>query len=175
MSSADNPESDGRSERSNRILEDILRTFAQSRPRTWSSMLPHVSFAYNTSAHASTGVSPYYANHLRHPRTPTSLGMPRLRGGAWEPPKIYPCAQRHQFAAFSRRETLLCNKYETSLDRSFSYQSKDQRHSLSFRLTIRLASPPNILCWQTETTCSPFQRRRSIASKRHLDTLVHHL
>jgi hypothetical protein len=83
MSSADHPESDCQSERSNRILEDILRSYAQSRPRTWSSMFPHVSFAYNTSVHASTGVSPYYADQLRQPRTPTSLGMPRLSGGNW--------------------------------------------------------------------------------------------
>jgi hypothetical protein len=32
MSSADHPESDGQSERSNRILEDILTYYAQSRP-----------------------------------------------------------------------------------------------------------------------------------------------
>ncbi len=81
MSSADHPESDGQSGRSNRIVEDILRSFAQARPKTWISMLQHVGFAYNTSIHASTEFSPYFADHLRQPRLPTPVGMPRLSGG----------------------------------------------------------------------------------------------
>ncbi|KAH9104560.1 hypothetical protein AeMF1_019386, partial [Aphanomyces euteiches] len=61
MSSSDHPESDGQTERANRVLEDILRSYALSRPTTWSSMLPTACFAYNTSVHASTGFTPFYA------------------------------------------------------------------------------------------------------------------
>ncbi|KAH9123403.1 hypothetical protein LEN26_002706 [Aphanomyces euteiches] len=68
MSTSDHPESDGQTERANRVIEDVLRCFAQSRQKTWSSLLPHVEFAYNTATNVTTGFSPFYVNFLRHPR-----------------------------------------------------------------------------------------------------------
>ncbi|KAH9181541.1 hypothetical protein AeNC1_016484 [Aphanomyces euteiches] len=76
MSSSDHPESDGQTECANRVLEDILRSYALSRPKTWSSMLPTACFAYNTSVHASTGFTPFYAVHLKHPRLPSDVDRP---------------------------------------------------------------------------------------------------
>ncbi len=81
MSSADHPESDGHSERSNRIVEDIVHSFALARLKTWSVMLQHVGYVYNTSIQASSGFSPYFTDHLRHPRLPTHVGIARLCGG----------------------------------------------------------------------------------------------
>ncbi|KAH9111200.1 hypothetical protein AeMF1_014222, partial [Aphanomyces euteiches] len=81
MSSSDHPESDGQTERANRVLEDILRSYALSRPKTWSSMLPTACFAYNTSVHASTGFTPFYAVHLKHPRLPSDVDRPVLSVG----------------------------------------------------------------------------------------------
>ncbi|KAH9140660.1 hypothetical protein AeRB84_015118, partial [Aphanomyces euteiches] len=81
MSSSDHPESDGQTERANRVLEDILRSYALSRPKTWSSMLPTACFAYNTSVHASTGFTSFYAVHLKHPRLPSDVDRPVLSVG----------------------------------------------------------------------------------------------
>ncbi|KAF0721645.1 hypothetical protein Ae201684P_007762 [Aphanomyces euteiches] len=83
MSTSEHPESDGQSERANRVIEDILRSYTQSRRKTWSSLLPHVEFAYNTSVNASTGFTPFYVNFLRHPRLPSSLDGPNLGGGGY--------------------------------------------------------------------------------------------
>ncbi|KAH9111480.1 hypothetical protein AeMF1_014009 [Aphanomyces euteiches] len=83
MSTSEHPESDGQSERANRVIEDILRSYTQSRRKTWSSLLPHVEFAYNTSVNASTGFTPFYVNFLRHPRLPSSLDGPNLGGGGF--------------------------------------------------------------------------------------------
>ena len=71
MSTADHPQTDGQTERVNRVVEDILRSSAG--PETWSSQLPMVEFAINNSAHASTGESPFYLNGLRHPKTPIAF------------------------------------------------------------------------------------------------------
>jgi hypothetical protein len=73
MSTADHPQTDGQTERVNRVLEDILRSICAEHPREWSSKLPFVEFAINNSVHSSTGVTPFFLNGLRHPRTPVSF------------------------------------------------------------------------------------------------------
>ncbi|KAF1319473.1 Pol protein, partial [Globisporangium splendens] len=73
MSSADHPETDGQTERVNRVVEDILRSTAVDHPRDWSRWLPYAEFAINSSEHASTAVTPFYFNSLRHPRVPATL------------------------------------------------------------------------------------------------------
>ncbi|KAH9125839.1 hypothetical protein AeMF1_003623 [Aphanomyces euteiches] len=81
MSMSDHPETDGQPERANRVIEDVLRSYTQSKPRTWSAMLSHVVFAYNNSVQASTGHTPFYVLHLRHPRLPLDMDAARLSGG----------------------------------------------------------------------------------------------
>ena len=80
MSTSDHPETDGQTERVNRVLEEILRGYVQSYP-DWSEFLPMVEFAINNSVHASTTHTPFFVNGLRHPRLPTQLkGSSSLRG-----------------------------------------------------------------------------------------------
>ncbi|KAF1322211.1 hypothetical protein FI667_g11420, partial [Globisporangium splendens] len=73
MSTADHPQTDGQTERVNRTLEDILRSYAHSFTH-WSECLPLAEFAINNSVHVSTGHTPFYVNTLRHPRVPSILG-----------------------------------------------------------------------------------------------------
>ncbi|GMF57092.1 unnamed protein product [Phytophthora fragariaefolia] len=73
MSTADHPQTDGQTERVNRVLEDTLRSVCEEAPRTWSDMLPMVEFALNNAVHASTGFTPFYLNGLRHPQVPLIL------------------------------------------------------------------------------------------------------
>uniref|UniRef100_A0AAV1UII4 Integrase catalytic domain-containing protein n=1 Tax=Peronospora matthiolae TaxID=2874970 RepID=A0AAV1UII4_9STRA len=81
MSTSDHPESDGETERANRVLEEILRGYVHSF-KSWSEFLPMVEFAINNSVHASTTHTPFYVNGLRHPRVPTLLeSNSGLRGG----------------------------------------------------------------------------------------------
>ena len=85
MSTADHPETDGQTERANRVIGAMLRSFSLSHPKDWSEQLPMVEFAMNNAVHASTGYTPFYMNHLRHPRIPALLsprgGAPSLGGG----------------------------------------------------------------------------------------------
>ncbi|KAG2888322.1 hypothetical protein PC119_g19788 [Phytophthora cactorum] len=76
MSTTDHPQTDGQTERVNRVLEDTLRSVYAAAPRTWSERLPVVEFALNNAVHALTGFIPFYLNGMRHPRAPLTL-----RGG----------------------------------------------------------------------------------------------
>ncbi|KAE9304417.1 hypothetical protein PR003_g21753 [Phytophthora rubi] len=62
MSTAAHPETDGQTERVNRVLKDVLRIYATSFA-SWSSFLPLVEFALNNAEHASTGLTPFFANN----------------------------------------------------------------------------------------------------------------
>ncbi|KAE8969139.1 hypothetical protein PR002_g27525 [Phytophthora rubi] len=74
MSTAAHPETDGQTERVNRVLEDVLRSYATSFA-SWSSFLPLAEFALNNAEHASTGLTPFFANNARHPRVPTLIAV----------------------------------------------------------------------------------------------------
>ncbi|KAF1336745.1 Pol protein, partial [Globisporangium splendens] len=72
MSTAAHPETDGQTERVNRVLEDVLCSYATSF-KEWSEFLPLAEFALNNSTHVSTGHSPFYMNYGIHPRVPASI------------------------------------------------------------------------------------------------------
>ncbi|KAG3051061.1 hypothetical protein PC122_g23060 [Phytophthora cactorum] len=74
MSTADHPQTDGQTERVNRVIGDLLKNYAHSFQQ-WSDCLPMAKFAVNNSVHASTGHTPFYVNAMRHPRLPSMLGM----------------------------------------------------------------------------------------------------
>ncbi|KAG2816696.1 hypothetical protein PC113_g23058 [Phytophthora cactorum] len=67
-------ETDGQAERVNRVLGDLLKSYAHSFQQ-WCNCLPMAAFAINNSVHASTGHTPFYVNAMRHPRPPSMLGM----------------------------------------------------------------------------------------------------
>ncbi|KAG4249961.1 hypothetical protein PC116_g2375 [Phytophthora cactorum] len=74
MSTVAHPETDGQTERVNRVLGDVLRSYATSFT-SWSSFLPMVEFAFSNAEHASTGLTPFYVNYGQHPRVPAPLGV----------------------------------------------------------------------------------------------------
>jgi len=62
------PRSNGRSERQNRVITNILRCVCQNNPRTWDEMLPIVIFNMNNTRSRATGFSPHeivYGKNLR--------------------------------------------------------------------------------------------------------------
>ncbi|GMF38579.1 unnamed protein product [Phytophthora fragariaefolia] len=81
MSTADHPQTDGQTERVNRVLEDTLRSVCAAEPTKWSTLLPQVEFALFSAVHSSTGFTPFYANGPRHPRTPLTLPPASNLGG----------------------------------------------------------------------------------------------
>ena len=76
------PECDGQTERMNRTiraqlvrnsLSTTLVKNLNSRCTEWDQFIPQIEFAYNTTVHSTTGYSPFYLLHARHPRLPVQV------------------------------------------------------------------------------------------------------
>ena len=76
FSTAFHPETDGQTERTNRVLEEVLRHFIDGDHKNWEDLLPLAAFAMNNAKSSTTGETPFYLNHGSHPHTPISLGLP---------------------------------------------------------------------------------------------------
>jgi hypothetical protein len=70
FSSADHPQTDGQTERTNQILEDMLRACALNYRKSWNKSLSYAEFSYNNSYQASIKMAPYEALYGRQCRTP---------------------------------------------------------------------------------------------------------
>ncbi|KAJ9521574.1 hypothetical protein QJQ45_008903 [Haematococcus lacustris] len=77
MSTAYHPESDGQTERVNRVVEEMLRAYISPAQSDWSEHLDMVEFAINNSWHESLQNTPFFLNYGEHPLTPASEGLPR--------------------------------------------------------------------------------------------------
>ena len=71
LSTAYHPQTDGQTERVNRVLEDLLRLCILDFGGTWEDDLPLVEFAYNNSHQSSIDVAPIEALYGRPYRLPT--------------------------------------------------------------------------------------------------------
>ena len=70
------PQTDGQTERYNRMIEQTLRMYVQPHGRDWDKMLPMCEFSINNNHHSSIGTTPFYLNYGFHPKTPLSLSFP---------------------------------------------------------------------------------------------------
>ncbi|WVZ52529.1 hypothetical protein U9M48_003577 [Paspalum notatum var. saurae] len=76
FSSAYHPQTDGQTERTNQILEDMLRACAIQYGTSWDKSLPYAEFSYNNSYQASIKMSPFQALYGRRCRTPLHWDQP---------------------------------------------------------------------------------------------------
>lgn len=77
MSSAYHPHTDGQTERTNRTLEEMLRSYVGYEQNDWDSQLACAEFAINNSWQESVKNTPFYLNYGQHPLTPASVQLPR--------------------------------------------------------------------------------------------------
>ena len=75
-STAYHPQSDGQTERVNQVLEQYLRIFCDYQQDDWNELLPLAEFSYNNAQHASTLVSPFFANYGINPRCSLQVSSP---------------------------------------------------------------------------------------------------
>jgi hypothetical protein len=69
FSSAYHPQTDGQTEMTNQILEDILRACVLRYGKSWDKILPYAEFSYNNSYQASIEMAPFEAPYGRQCRT----------------------------------------------------------------------------------------------------------
>ena len=83
MSTALHPQTDGQSERTIQVLDDMLRACVLDHKGSWEEHLPLVEFTYNNSYQASIQMAPYEALYGRPCRSPicwTEVGKSSITG-----------------------------------------------------------------------------------------------
>ena len=83
LSTAFHPQTDGQSERTIQILEDMLRACTLEFKGSWKEYLYHIEFAYNNSYQSTIGMAPYemlYGRKCRSPLHWDEIGERRLAG-----------------------------------------------------------------------------------------------
>jgi hypothetical protein len=75
FSMAYHPQTDGHTERVNRVLEDMLRMHVMHHPKQWEEYLPLVEFSYNNGYQESLKMSPFEVLYGRKCRVPIKLGQ----------------------------------------------------------------------------------------------------
>jgi hypothetical protein len=76
LSTTYHPETDGKNEKVNQVMEDMLRMYVMDNQTHWEKYLPLVEFAYNKNFHSSIGI-PLYKDLYGRPCM-TSLIWERL-------------------------------------------------------------------------------------------------
>ena len=67
------PSGNGQVERFNKTLCSMMASFVSENQRDWDTVVPKVVFAYNTSRHETTGVTPFELLHGRPARLPLDV------------------------------------------------------------------------------------------------------
>ncbi len=73
FSTAFHPQTDGQTERMNRVLEDMLRHYIDPSQTDWDRHLSMAEFAINNAYHEGMKATPFWLNNFKHPHTPLSL------------------------------------------------------------------------------------------------------
>lgn len=69
------PQTDAITERFNATLCDMLFHYVNSKHDDWDHYLPYVTFAYNSSVHATTGYSPFLIIYMREAVLPMDVAL----------------------------------------------------------------------------------------------------
>jgi hypothetical protein len=80
LTTAHRPQGNGQAEALNKEFLNKLRAYCYdpARSEDWDVTIPHMSYAYNTTVHSVTGLTPFFALHGYHPSSVYSLYVPAL-------------------------------------------------------------------------------------------------
>ena len=157
MSTSRHPQTDGQTERVNRVMEESIRSYVAASQEDWDRCLPNLQFAYNTARHTSTGETPFYLTYGRHP-----IVLSRLLGDA------LPTTDRRVPATDEFIEELRSTlaRAKAELQKSHDRQRRtadrhrqDQQHEVGDRVllsTANLPVPQNLTCKLTKLYEGPF-------------------
>lgn len=76
LTTAYHPQTNGLTERFNKTLADMLSMYVDVEQRNWDTILPFVTFAYNSAKQDTTGFSPFFLVHGRDIQTPLDVIFP---------------------------------------------------------------------------------------------------
>jgi hypothetical protein len=86
FSSAYHPQTDGQTERTNQVLEDMLRACTLQHGSSWDKSLPYAEFSYNNNYQASLKMLPFETLYGRKCGAP--LYWDQTRGSQFFGPRL---------------------------------------------------------------------------------------
>jgi Chromo (CHRromatin Organisation MOdifier) domain len=145
MSTAFHPQTDGQTERMNRVLEDMLRNYVDPRQDDWDMHLALAEFAVNNSVNQSTKSTPFYLNYGEHPRTPLDVQLrqetnPAAKSLCEQVQENIKVARQHLQAA-QQRMSVNANRKR----RDVSYQVGDEVMLNTKNIRIKAVGTPKLL------------------------------
>jgi transposase InsO family protein len=123
FSSAYHPQTDEQTERTNQILEDMLRAYAPKYGKSWYMSLPYTEFSYNNGYQASIEMAPFGALYGRQCRTP--LFWSQIVESQVFRPEVLKDAEKHV--------QMIREKLKVAQSRQKNYADK-RRRDLSFEI-----------------------------------------
>ena len=148
FSIAFHPQTDGQSERTIQILEDMLRACVLDLKGSWANHLCLVEFAYNNGFQSSIGMAPYEALNGRKCRSPIcwdEVGVRKILG-----PKI--------IQKTCEKVDLISERLQTAQSRQKSYADK-RRKDLEFEVGdmvfLRVATMKRVMRFGKKGKLSP--------------------
>ena len=109
VSTAYHPQTDGNTERVNRVMEDMLRHYVRADQTDWAQWLPLVEYAINNSWHSSVNNTPFFLNYGKHPTSPTAFLLQASQGGRSPQDKVPAVKEmlKHMHEAIAEAKTCL--------------------------------------------------------------------
>jgi hypothetical protein len=81
MSTAYHPQTDGQTERMNRTMEEMLRSYVNDKGNDWDQHLATAELAYNTATQESTGYTPFRLSYGMEARLPMDYALQQAKAG----------------------------------------------------------------------------------------------
>jgi transposase InsO family protein len=121
------PQGDGQVERFMRNMNDSLACLTNADPHGWSSFLPGIQFAYNTTKHASIKVTPHHALYCTEPPSPIVLPAADLA----LPDAAINYAKSRRLLVNEVRALVRKNAHLTWMERSIAYNQRRKKCSIT--------------------------------------------
>ena len=132
FSTAYHPQTDGQTERVNRVLEDMIRNYVGGRQDDWDQYLAAAEFAINNSYHDSIGTTPFRLCTGRDPNLPVTVAPGKF-------PKAAAFADQMIQGLADAKKCL-----EAARQRQKAYADKKRRHVVFNEGDLVLLSTKNI-------------------------------
>lgn len=143
------PQTNGLTERFHRTLSDMISMYINADHTNWDTILPFVTFAYNTAAQRTTGYSPFF---LVYGRQPTSL----LDVSFFDAPVKSSASVSEQLIS-----RLAACRHRARLNTEASQQDRKTRYD-AFHRVVQFSPGDEVLLWtptRVPGLCEKFQSR----------------
>ena len=124
LSSTYHPQNDGQTERTIKLLKDLLRACVLEQKWSWESFLSLIEFTYNISFHSTIGMAFYEALSGRRCRTPL----------CWLEPRENITLGPEMVQQITKKVNLIQERMRAAQSRQKSYQDK-RRKDLEFEVS----------------------------------------